>query len=271
MKKVLMITFCLIFTFYKAEAQKNNVEFVVEPDLMANVLAPTQVDASLTRGQHYKKPTWVIAEENGEATGTMGNISLVNKGLRTSTYKVGDTTFVLPNKDFQIRGNQLLNKRSQKVELLRIGFDECKCTPKTGLVFRRDSVTKNINPPHKMILWVEDIEWIDYEYLLMPAIPSELIDEVDSSENSNYCISIRTLDGSMCDIFWLEREEISSPNSHIVYKISPREAKDFKTENGEYFYQGKPIVSLLVLKEEPTIVNSKGIKRTEHQHRTHDK
>ena len=248
MKNVFVLLFCAGIAQSGALAQYH-VDYIATEELAQSVKVPSQVLELVARPKS-QKPTWAILEMNGEPTGVYGQLREVSRGQKATTYVVGTDTVALPNKDYQMKKGILYNSRSQKLECVILELKSCMCTAKTGIIFTKDSVTTNTHPEaYKMIFsTTTDYLWVYDENMLVPAVPSYIVDSLDENLVADYALAVITEDGAICDLLWLHRDELQGQTKQDVYIADKRACRRFAvTVEGGYTFDGKPVSGVMVL------------------------
>ena len=248
MKNVFVLLFCAGLAQSGALAQYH-VDYIATDELAQSVKVPSQVLELVARPKS-QKPTWAILEMNGEPTEVYGQLREVSRSQKTTTYVVGMDTVALPNKDYQMKKGILYNSRSQKLECVILELKSCMCTAKTGIIFTKDSVTTNTHPEaYKMIFsTTTDHLWVYDENMLVPAVPSYIVDSLDENPVADYALAVITEDGAICDLLWLHRDELVGQTKQFVYIVDKREGKRFAvTVEGGHTFDGRPVNGVMVL------------------------
>lgn len=254
----------MLFLGGGASAQKTTYFDISDDEVAKTAQTPNEVYELVGRNGQ-KKPTWALIETNGESSGASGHLKKIYSGKVADTYTVADKdTIALPKRyKFELSSGILYNSQGKKLEAVILEMKSCLCTPKTGLVFK-DSLTVNTVPHvYKKVLQTStDHWWLSDEGMLVPAVSAHLIDTLDSNPNGVYGLSVATKAGAVCDILWLQRDEIPGPVKHTVYVVSKREGKRFGvTKEGGYTFDGAPIKGVMVLTIAPLPKANGAIKR----------
>ncbi len=268
-----MRTFIFLLSFLGAIcgtlAQQQNFKNIATDELTAQVKVPSRVDHIEAR-RKSEKPTHAIVEMNGKPTEIFGELRQVSQGKLASTYVIGTNTDTigLPNKDFTMQGRILYNSKGRKIECVIIDLADCECGPKTDIAFKRDSITTNMVPTHKMIAYLTEVEWKHEGKLASPRIPSLVIDTADGSPTSAYALTIQTADGAICEAFPLELVRVEDLTVSNMYEVSLRHGSRFKETPEGVTFDEKLVQAYLVLKQVNDPKDVKGAKKNKHKKRT---
>jgi hypothetical protein len=93
-----------------------------------------------------------------------------------------------------------------------------------------------------------DYLWVYDESMLVPAVPSYIMDSLDENPEADYALAVITEDGAICDLLWLHRDELIGQTKQFVYIADKRAGKRFAvTVEGGYTFDGKPVSGVMVL------------------------
>jgi hypothetical protein len=238
--RTLMIFFMILGMLPKTSAQTHQYHFL---DAEETALEPAKVYI-LVGKKNQKKPTWGMVEENGNPTEAAGNISQVKDGNEYSIFRVLDIQFVLPSNSFSMK-NGTLQWKGKTVEALTLEFkpaEECE-----GLSIGKDSLTKHMNPQHKLALNVDldQALWYTEGAYTVPSLPVDLVDSLSTAtKEAYYILGIKGEDGRICKALALNRDQLLGK---IVYIPSFREGGRFTEKDGEYYLDGEKVTGFAVL------------------------
>lgn len=238
--RTLMIFFMILGMLPKTSAQTHQYHFL---DAEETALEPAKVYI-LVGKKNQKKPTWGMVEENGNPTEVTGNISQKTAGELYSVYRVTETEFVLPSNSFSMKKG-ILTWKGKNVEALTLEFQpaqECE-----DLAIGKDSLTKYLNPAHKLVLDVDtdQMVWITEGLYSIPSLNVDAVDTLTfSTKNAFYLLGIKGEDGKVCNVLSLNRDKL---HGKMVYAPSPREGIRFTEKDGDYHLDGKRITGFVIL------------------------
>lgn len=245
-------------------AQKN-VMFVESHEIPVNVILPKRADPIIN--PRWKKQTNVIFQKDGEDMGIYGKLKLLSKGEKESVYSCEGLQFGLLNSMYQMSGQTLCTARGQKVEALMVDIStEYDCQK---IVFANDSLAKNIFPEKKLVMELENVDWVHFSYSVSPIVEASVIDAEDNDAEAFYTLAVKSEGGKVCKMFQFNRDiDASITGRKMVYTIPAKESSHFSHKgNDQFLLDGKPIEGFLILKDAETRRKMR-VKRSKHKKRT---
>ena len=161
----------------------------------------------------------------------------------------------------------LCTARGQKVEALMVDIStEYDCQK---IVFAKDSLAKNILPEKKLVMELENVDWVHLSYSVSPIVESSVIDAEDSDAEAFYTLAVKSEGGKVCKMFQFDRDiDASITGRKMVYTIPTKESSHFSYKgNDTYLLDGRPIEGFIILKDAESRRKMK-VKRSKHKKNT---
>ena len=254
MKKMTFLLFCLCFSFANAKAQKH-VTHIVASDLDDNIKTPGTIH-ELTgppRQVRKKKPTMGIIQFDKEDTETRGPVTEVSRGEVISVYQIGDTMFYAPTSQYKMKNGILYDARSNNLECITVDLKSSDCKIK-------DLVTIG-NETYKNFYSTDEVIWTTQGSYLVPGIKFVTIDTLETSRYDAYLIGVETVEGTVCDLFWLN----PSLDNSATFWVDLERGDQFERGTDKYTFNGEEIVQFFIFKQHRL---PKGSMQTRHKKRT---